>query len=95
MVFVGGINYISILVPLTKMAATSNPNWTDVTDVAIGMICLYSGPTGWVIGGVYFLANVVIENKTGNSIGGWLYDFCSFMTETRERNRSNTLWNVR
>jgi hypothetical protein len=28
-------------------------------DVTIGYVCLYSGPAGWVVGGVYFIGDVV------------------------------------
>lgn len=40
----------------------------------VGMTFLTSGPAGWVVGAVYFVADAAIKAKTGKSITENLFE---------------------
>lgn len=51
-------------------------------------VSLISGP-GWVIGGIYFISNVVIKGKTGASIGQHLGNFAKNLDITNQMDLKN------
>jgi RHS repeat-associated protein len=58
-----------------------HPNWNDGTDAVVGGVVLATGPVGWIIGGTYFLGNIISES-VGNheTLGARLGDVWDWTT---------------
>ena len=68
------LTVVGVFLPLIDIARNPNADyWSDGTDEVMAAVGFVPG-VGWIISGVYFIANTATERLTGESIGDLLRD---------------------
>lgn len=89
-----GLGYIALATDLYDMKK-NGINWTNGTDAVMGGIALWAPGPGWLIGGAYFLSNMIVEHYTGNSVGYYIGQGWSAFSKAVENDPILNSGNVR
>jgi hypothetical protein len=68
--YLGGIGLLITAAEIKK----SGLNWSNGTDGVMGLVAFIL-VVGWIISGVYFVGNIIVESNTGHTIGFYIGQF--------------------